>query len=101
MQIHPKDADEKGLLDGQLVLVSNQTGSLKVCAEVTENISQGVVSLPHGWGHSEPRTKMSIAKEHAGINFNRLAPASFIDSASGNAVLNGIPVKLEPCDERV
>jgi len=97
LQIHPNDAQSQQIANGQLVTVSNQTGSLNVRAEITENIRPGIVCLPHGWGHSEPQTKMTVAAEHAGINFNQLAPSTLTDSASGNAVLNGIPVTVTAC----
>jgi hypothetical protein len=54
------------------------------------------VSLPHGWGHSRPGTRLSIAQEHAGVNNNILAPGAFVDVASGNAAVNGIPVEVAP-----
>jgi len=39
---------------------------------------------------------MSVASEHAGVNSNVLADESVVEPLSGNAVLNGIPVELEP-----
>ena len=56
----------------------------------------GVVSLPHGWGHAVPDTRMAVATEHPGTNSNVLADELLIDAVSGNAVLNGIPVQLAP-----
>ena len=59
-------------------------------------IRPGVVSLPHGWGHDRPGTRLSIAREHAGTNTNLLAPGDFLDVPSGNAAVNGIPVEVVP-----
>ena len=56
----------------------------------------GVVSLPHGWGHDRPGTRLSVAREHAGVNNNLLAPGHFVDELSGNAAVNGIPVEVGP-----
>jgi hypothetical protein len=39
---------------------------------------------------------MSIAEAHAGVNSNLLADEELFDALSGNAVLNGIPVEVEP-----
>jgi len=50
--------------------------------------------LPHGWGHDEPGTRQSVAREYAGVNSNVLTDHEAIDPLSGNAVLNGIPVSL-------
>ena len=63
-------------------------------AEVTDDIRPGVVSLPHGWGHDKPGTRLSVANEHAGVNTNVLAPGTFVDVISGNAAVNGIPVTV-------
>ena len=61
---------------------------------VTDGIRAGVVSLPHGWGHDKEGTRLSVAREHAGVNSNVLAPGTFIDEISGNAAVNGIPVTV-------
>ena len=50
--------------------------------EVTDGIRAGVVSLPHGWGHDKAGTRLSVAREHAGVNSNMLAPGTFIDEIS-------------------
>ena len=62
--------------------------------EVTDAIAPGVVSLPHGWGHDRPGARLSVAREHAGINSNVLSPGTFVDVISGNAAVNGIPVTV-------
>jgi len=56
----------------------------------------GVVSLPHGWGHDAPGTKLRVAAAHAGVNSNLLADVVSMDPLSGNSVLNGIPVEVAP-----
>ncbi len=63
--------------------------------EVTDAIRPGVVSIPHGWGHDAPGSRMGVAREHAGVNTNLLADEELFDVPSGNAVLNGIPVQIE------
>jgi hypothetical protein len=55
-----------------------------------------VVSIPHGWGHDQPGTQMSVAAQHAGVNANRLTDDIAVDPLSGTAVLNGVPVELKP-----
>jgi hypothetical protein len=54
----------------------------------------GVVSLPHGWGHDKPDTRLAVARAHAGVNSNLLAPGGLVDPLSNNAVVNGIPVTV-------
>jgi hypothetical protein len=50
--------------------------------------------MPHGWGHDKPGTRLSVAREHAGVNSNILSPGDFVDVLSGNAAVNGIPVTV-------
>jgi hypothetical protein len=54
----------------------------------------GVVSLPHGWGHTGSAQR--VAAQHAGVNANTLTDDSVIDVLSGNAVFNGVPVTVTP-----
>ncbi|GAA2878666.1 dehydrogenase [Actinoplanes cyaneus] len=96
LQVHPLDADRLTLADGLAAQVSSRAGSLAATVEVTDRVMPGVVSLPHGWGHDLPGTRMTVAAEHAGVNSNILTDDLVIDPLSGNAVLNGIPVEIEP-----
>jgi anaerobic selenocysteine-containing dehydrogenase len=94
--IHPDDAARTGVADGKLARVSSEAGSLEVPVEVSDEMMRGVVSLPHGWGHDKEGTRMSVAREHAGVNNNLLAPGRLVDPLSNNAVVNGIPVEVVP-----
>lgn len=69
-------------------------------AEVTDSVRPGVVSLPHGWGHDRPGTRLSHAANDPGVNVNQLLDGTLLDPLSGNAVLNGIPVKVAATDRR-
>jgi anaerobic selenocysteine-containing dehydrogenase len=94
--VHPDDARRLGLADGQPAQVRSAAGTLEVPVEVTDAVMQGVVSLPHGWGHDAPGTKLRVAAAHAGVNSNLLADVVSMDPLSGNSVLNGIPVEVSP-----
>ena len=94
--VHPDDANELGLIDGADARVSSEAGSIEVPVEVSDEMMRGVVSLPHGWGHNKPGTRLSVAREYAGVNSNLLAPGHFVDELSGNAAVNGIPVEVAP-----
>jgi anaerobic selenocysteine-containing dehydrogenase len=96
LQIHPDDASVCGVVDGGMAAVSSEAGALEVEVEVTDRIKPGVVCLPHGWGHDKAGTRLSVARERAGVNNNVLAPATLIDVPSGNAAVNGIPVAVAP-----
>lgn len=92
--IHPDDAARCGVADNDIVTVKSEAGEIKVPVEVTEAIKPGVVSMPHGWGHGKPGTRMSVANSSPGANTNVLSPPTFVDEPSGNGVLNGIPVTI-------
>jgi anaerobic selenocysteine-containing dehydrogenase len=94
LQVHPDDADRLGLRDGEPAQVTSRAGSVLASVEVTDAIRPGVVSLPHGWGHGQPGTRMRVAAEHAGVSSNRLADCEALDPLSGTSVLNGIPVSV-------
>jgi len=92
--MHTADAQRRGLATGDIVDVASPTGKLQVPVEVTDAIKPGVVSMPHGWGHGKPGTRMSVANGSPGVNTNALSPPTFIDEPSGNGALNGIPVTV-------
>jgi anaerobic selenocysteine-containing dehydrogenase len=95
LQVNPKDASLLKLESGDTARVSSRAGSLDAPVEVTADVMEGVVSLPHGWGHDRPDTEMRVAQQHAGVNSNRLTDEAIVDGLSGNAILNGIPVTVE------
>ncbi|MEU0370999.1 molybdopterin oxidoreductase family protein [Streptomyces sp. NPDC006283] len=96
LHIHPDDAARLGIADGATVRVTADGGHVDAPAEITDTVRTGVVSLPHGWGHDRPGTRLSVASERAGVNVNQLLDGSRLDPLSGTAVLNGFPVELTP-----
>ncbi len=96
--VHPDDARRLGLENGSLSEMRSGVGILRVEVETSEAMMPGVVSLPHGWGHDVDGVRMDVAVKHAGVGSNILTDDRVIDTASGNAVLNGIPVEVLPVD---
>jgi anaerobic selenocysteine-containing dehydrogenase len=76
--------------------VTSRAGEVAVPVEVSDTMMPGVVSIPHGWGHDLPGVQLSVASAHAGVNCNLLVDEMPLDPLSGNAVLNGVPVSIEP-----
>lgn len=101
LHIHPSDARERGLSDGEVARVTSRVGELEVAVEYMEDIMPGVVSLPHGWGHDVDGMVMDVAREHAGVNTNILTDEAALDVPSGNAVLCGIPVEVAKVEAAV
>ncbi|ATL26597.1 molybdopterin-dependent oxidoreductase [Streptomyces formicae] len=94
LHVHPDDAARAGLADGGLARVAAAGGEIDVPVEVTDAVRPGVVSLPHGWGHDRPGTRLAVAAEEPGANVNQLLDGTLLDPLSGNAVLNGFAVQV-------
>src|SRR5204862_505975 len=73
-------------------------GAIVVPIEVTDEMRPGVVSLPHGWGHGREGIRLGIAQEHPGASANDVTSELLVDTLSGNAAFNGLPVTLHRAD---
>ena len=98
LYVHPHDAAARGIADGAIVTLRSRVGAVSLPAEVTTDVMQGVVSMPHGWGHDRPGVRLGIASEHAGASINDVIDDQRIDALTGTAVLNGTPVEVMPVD---
>jgi anaerobic selenocysteine-containing dehydrogenase len=92
--MHPDDAAERGLESGARVRVASRVGSVEVPIGVTADVTRGVVSLPHGWGHAREGAALGVAAAHAGASLNDLTDEQSIDALSGNAAFSGVPVDV-------
>lgn len=92
--MHPADARTHGLPQHSRAQISSRVGKLEVQIDITEDVMPGVVCLPHGWGHDRDGIALRVAQTNPGINSNDLSDELAVDSVSGNAVLNGIPVTV-------
>ncbi len=94
--VHPSDAKRLGLDDGGRAKIANGERSIEVVVELSDEMMPGVVSLPHGWGHDQPGTRMAVAAERPGANLNAILDDRRRDPLSGNAVLSGVPITMTP-----
>lgn len=90
--VHPDDARRLGLRDGTMAHIRNGNRRIEAQVQVSDEMMPGVVSLPHGWGHDAPGTRMAVAALRPGANLNALFDEARRDPLSGNAVLNGVEV---------
>jgi anaerobic selenocysteine-containing dehydrogenase len=93
--VNPADAARLGFNSGDTARIRSRVGAIEAPLEVTDEVMEGVVSLPHGWGHDLPGVRLEVARANAGVSSNDLADEQVIDPLSGNAVLNAIPVTVE------
>jgi len=92
--IHPADAAPRGLVDGALARVPTPTGAIELPTELTTDVMPGVVSIPHGWGHGRPGTRLTVASTVAGVSLNDILDPARIDELSGTSALTGQPVEI-------
>lgn len=93
--INKTDAERLNLQNNQTVKVSSRTGAVELPAEITENIAQGVVSIPHGYGHGRTGVRLDTAKNHAGVSLNDLTDDRVIDELTGNAAFSNVKVRVQ------
>jgi anaerobic selenocysteine-containing dehydrogenase len=79
--LHPHDAAAANVVDGELVEVSSNAGSLRLRARVTDATSAGTVSIPHGW---------------ADCNVNVLVSSRVLDPLTGMPRFSGTAVSVRP-----
>ncbi len=91
--MHPDDLDERGLADGSVVTVASRVGKVAVEVQATDDMMRGVVSLPHGYGHNAPDTRMANASTVPGVSINDLTDPERLD-LTGNAAFSGVPVTV-------
>ena len=90
------DATRLGLRDGGRARIANGPRAIEVEVEISDDMMPGVVSLPHGWGHDLPGARLAVASERPGANLNALLDETLRDPLSGNAVLGGVPITMQP-----
>jgi anaerobic selenocysteine-containing dehydrogenase len=86
LQMHPEDAQARGLGDGDRVRVWNELGEVICGIRISGAVRPGVVELPKGlWSHHTEN----------GATANALAPDSYTDLGAG-ACFNDARVEVEP-----
>ena len=93
--MNPTEAARLGLADGQQVLIRSSAGTLQAPLQVTDEIREGVVSLPHGYGHGRDGTRLTVANANPGVCINDITDHLLLDELSGTSAMNGVPVTVE------
>ena len=95
LQMNPADATARHLTEGQKVCVRSRVGAVELPVEITATLMPGVASMPHGYGHARPGTRLAVAHAHAGASINDLTDETRLDKLTGNAALSAVPVWVE------
>ncbi|HYF28028.1 MAG TPA: molybdopterin dinucleotide binding domain-containing protein, partial [Baekduia sp.] len=93
--MHPDDAAARGLSDGDRVRVASTVGAIEVPLQVTDEMRPGVVSVPHGFGHTRAGVSWKRAAAKAGASMNDITDPAIVDRLTGNAAFNAVPVRVE------
>lgn len=96
--MHPEDAAHAGLLDGDAAILQSRVHRGSVPIRVTDEVMPGVVSLPHGFGHKALGRWQRVACKMPGVSANDWTDDGVVDEISGQAVLNGVPVRIYALD---
>ena len=100
LYIHPEDASARGICHGSVVSVSSAAGSIQLPAEITDSVMPGVVCMPPLWGHNRAGTRRAVANAHPGASMNDITNQKVMDQLTGNAVVHGVPVKVEAVQQQ-
>ena len=94
VRVHPDDASNLGVVDGEMVVLRSRSGAVEVPVAVTDEMTPGNVAYPHGWGH---QGGWEVANAAGGVNVNRLSSARVedLERLAAMAVLNGVQVRIE------
>ena len=89
-----KDANNLSIIDHQKIKIISNVGSIELPVEISDEMKEGVLSIPHGFGHNRNGTKIKLAEENAGESINDLTDDNKIDKLTGNANFSGTRVKV-------
>jgi anaerobic selenocysteine-containing dehydrogenase len=81
LQIHPADAEARGIATGDLVRVHNDRGELVLVAEVSDDLQPSLVAIPFGWwNRSSPQGRAVNALTNATVHSSDRGSAYFHDT---------------------
>jgi formate dehydrogenase len=97
--VHPEDAAERKLSDGDACELRAASRSLRVTVRITDDVMSKTVALSHGWGHAEA-DGLRCAQATPGVNANILTAdgAEALEKLSGMARLTALEVELHKAD---
>ena len=90
----PKDANNLSITNHQKIRITSNVGSIELPVEISDEMKEGVLSIPHGFGHNRQGTKIKLAEENAGESINDLTDDYNIDKLTGNVNFSGTRVKV-------
>ncbi len=105
-RMHPADAARRGISDGSDIEVCAATTEphriedgpqpARLPVKLTDELCEGVIAVPHGWGHAGSGNQR--ARRLGGANYNRAIPggSSNAEPLSGQAIIVAHDVLVRP-----
>ena len=87
LELHPVDAADLALADGDRARVWNERGELTLDVSITDRLQPGLVGVPFGWGHAATEQRRAV---------NALTNAAVRDDDQGSAAFFDTWVSIEP-----
>lgn len=91
LKIHPDDAAELGLADGDAARVESRRGTVEARVSLTDEVRRGLVSLPHGYGMLEDDGGVL---RQLGPNVNDLTDSNHCDAIAKTPFHKHVPVRV-------
>ena len=94
--MHPDDAAERGLRDGELIDITSPRASIRGVVAIAKDLRPGVVSMAHAWGGT-PDDDGSVRE--LGAPTGRLADLRSYDPVTGIPCMSAIPVAVRRAED--
>ncbi|GIX41276.1 MAG: oxidoreductase [Leptospiraceae bacterium] len=94
--INTKDAKRLNLNENQFVTIVSDAGEITIAVHITDKIMEGVISIPHGYGHSitDDISWQNAKQLKSNASINDLTIHQRYDQLCYNAAFNGTPVRI-------
>ena len=100
--LHPKDADQEGIEDGDWARLETESGEVVARVSVQASMKEGHVRVPHGWWYPELRGKEPLSGAFISSDAVLCSDApEFLDFEQGVPHFKGFPgrvTRTEPPD---
>ncbi|GAB0106796.1 molybdopterin-dependent oxidoreductase [Nocardia sp. JMUB6875] len=98
LDLSPEAAAERGITDGQWVVLSTRLGSARLRARIDPTLHPGVVVSEYGWWQSNTDLGLPGADplDKVGSNYNLLIDDENIDPLSGSVPLRSFTCEVRP-----
>ncbi len=91
-EVHPADAEERGIKEGDKIEIYTNKGSVKIAAHLTTDMKRGHVMIPHGVHLSNK----DMEEEYA---VNRLTDTQYRDRLAGTPFLANVLCNMRLAEE--